>query len=96
MPTHPDPPELLTDADLDVILERCRAASPGPWTSSVEGRDHFSGSSFIQVGSGASRRDDIELSGASLADQDFIAHARQDVERLVAEVKRLRGLLGRG
>ena len=86
----------LTDAELDAILERCRAASPGPWTSVVEGRDQLSGSSFIQVGSGATRRDDIELSGATVADQDFIASARTDVERLVAEVRRLRGLLERG
>jgi hypothetical protein len=42
------------------------------------------------VGEGASRREDIELSGATVADQDFIAHAREDVPRLVAEVRRLR------
>jgi len=96
MPNEDQTAVALTDAELDAILERCRAASPGPWKSIVEGRDQVSGSSFIQVGSGATRRDDIELSGATVADQDFIAHARADVEHLVAEVKRLRGLLGRG
>ncbi|MBK9029887.1 MAG: NAD-dependent epimerase/dehydratase family protein [Myxococcales bacterium] len=38
----------------------------------------------------AHRDDDIELTGATVADQDFIAHARQDLPRLLAEVRRLR------
>jgi hypothetical protein len=41
------------------------------------------------------RGNDIELSaGVPDDDQDFIAHARQDVPRLLAEVRRLRALLG--
>ena len=48
------------------------------------------------VGEGDHRGEDIELSGATVADQDFIAHARQDVPRLIAEVRRLqRQLAGR-
>ena len=35
----------------------------------------------------------IELSGATDHDQDFIAYAREDVPRLLAEVRRLRQLL---
>jgi hypothetical protein len=35
------------------------------------------------------RGEDINLIGASVADQDFIAHARQDVPRLLDEVQRL-------
>ena len=73
------------------ILERCAAASKAPWTSYVEGRDHEAGSNFIMVGEGAGRTADIELTGASVADQDFIANARQDIPRLVAEIRRLRG-----
>jgi len=34
--------------------------------------------------------EDIELTGATDADQDFIAHTRQDMPRLLAEVQRLR------
>jgi hypothetical protein len=48
-------------------------------------RDHTSGSSLIRTAG-----NDIELSGASVADQDFIAHARQDVVRLITEIRRLR------
>lgn len=75
----------LTNADLDQIEARLRAATPGPWKSFVEGRDHTSGSSFIQTPDS-----DIESCGATAADQDFIAHARQDLPRLLAEVRRLR------
>ncbi len=81
--------------ELDAIERRASSARPAPWASYVEGRDHTSGSSFIMVGEGPSRGDDIELSGATEADQDFIAHARQDVPRLVAEVRRLQNLLER-
>jgi hypothetical protein len=82
----------LSDEDLDVIYTRCAATTPGPWRSYIEGRDYTSGSSFIMTGDGDSRGEDIELSGASSADQDFIAHARQDVPRLLAEIRRLRNL----
>jgi hypothetical protein len=36
--------------------------------------------------------EDIYLTGASEADQDFIAHARQDIPRLIAEIERLRSI----
>jgi len=83
----------FTDKDLEAIRARCEAASPAPWVSYVEGRDHTSGSSFIMTGEGENRGNDIELSGATTEDQDFIAHARQDVPRLLDEIKRLRNLL---
>jgi hypothetical protein len=41
------------------------------------------------------RGEDIETSGATTADQDFMAAARQDIPRLIAEVRRLRALLDR-
>jgi hypothetical protein len=47
-------------------------------------RDH---ASFVLAG------DDIELSGATIADQDFIAASRQDIPRLIAEIRRLRRAL---
>jgi hypothetical protein len=78
----------MTDEDLTEIATRCDRATPGPWRSWVEGRDHMSGSSFI-----ATAGDDIELVGANPADQDFMAAARQDIPRLVAEIGRLRAML---
>jgi hypothetical protein len=56
--------------------------------------DHTSGSSFIMTGSSESRSKNIELSGATTADQDFIAHARQDIPRLSAEIGRLKAVKG--
>jgi len=77
--------EEISDEELDEIERRCAAASPGPWRSFIEGRDHESGSDFIQTVA-----DDIELSGATKEDQDFIARARQDIPRLVEYVRRLK------
>ena len=70
------------------IKERCDKTTPGPWKAFIEGRDHTSGSSFIRTSG-----DDIELSGATTNDQDFIAAARQDVPALIGEIIRLRNIL---
>lgn len=86
----------MTDIELSEIRLRCEAATCGPWVSYVEGRDHTSGSDFIMIGTGDSRGEDIELTGATTADQDFIAHARQDIPRLLEEIERLKGLLSEG
>lgn len=83
----------MTDQELTEIRLRCEAATVGPWVSYVEGRDHTSGSDFIMTGEGDSRGEDIELSGATTADQDFIAHARQDIPELLKEIERLKELL---
>ena len=80
----------LSDRELNEIRQRCEATTPGPWRSLIEGRDHSSGSSFIMTGDGESRGEDIELNGGTAADQDFIANARQDIPRLLAEIDRLK------
>jgi hypothetical protein len=85
--------DTLTESDLISIETRLSLATAGPWKSFVEGRDHTSGSSFIMTGSDATRGSDIELLGASEADQDFIASARQDIPKLIAEIRRLKMLL---
>ena len=84
----------MTNEDLNEIRLRCEAATISPWTSYVEGRDHSSDSNFIMTGFGNSRGEDIELLGATVADQDFIANARQDIPNLLNEIDRLRKLLG--
>ena len=77
----------LTLDQLRQIAARCAAATPGPWKSFVEGRDHTSGDNFIRTGA-----EDMYLNaGASVEDQDFVACARQDIPALVSEVVRLRG-----
>jgi hypothetical protein len=64
--------------DLDAILARAAAATPGPWAVSED-------------------YDDIlDTEGGQLAsywmeaDGQFIAHAREDVEAMAAEIRRLR------
>ena len=78
----------MKDVEIEQIKARCDRATKGPWISFVEGRDHTSGCSFIRTAG-----DDIELSGASNDDQDFIAHARQDVPALIEEISRLKRIL---
>lgn len=85
--------KFLTEDELDAIEKRVMAAQSGPWKSFVEGRDHTSGSSFIRASEGVSRGEDIELTGATAADQDFMAAARQDVPTLLKEVRALKALL---
>ncbi|WP_027051419.1 hypothetical protein [Mesorhizobium erdmanii] len=85
----------LSELELQEMEARAAAAHPGPWKSWGEGRDFLSGSSFIQTGEGSDRGDDIEITGATVADQDFMAAARQDIPRLIVEVRRLRRLLNR-
>jgi hypothetical protein len=78
----------LTAQEIEEMKRQCALATGGPWKSYVEGRDHMSGSNFIMTAG-----DDIYLVGASIADQDFIASARQNLPRLIAEVERLKKLL---
>jgi hypothetical protein len=75
----------LTDDDIRRIIERVDRATPGPWKSYIESRDEMVGPSFIMT-----EGEDLYLTGATDDDQDFIAAAREDVPRLVAEVLRLR------
>jgi hypothetical protein len=87
----------MTDIEIKEIEDRCKLASSGPWTSLIEGRDIESASSFIMTGIAEGediwsdkRGEDIYLTGATTADQDFIAHARQDIPKLISEIKRLK------
>ena len=84
---------MISDKELQESQSRVDAASPGPWTSLIEGRDFTAGSSFIMIGEGENRKDDIEMLAGSDADQDFMAAARQDIPKLLAEVLRLKKLV---
>ena len=80
----------MDDAELEAILARSESATAGPWESWVEGRDHVGGDSFIRRGGLDDSVEDMYLTPWRLQDQDFVAAARQDVPRLVREVRRLR------
>jgi hypothetical protein len=82
----------LTDDDLDRIERLSQSATAGPWYSYVVGRDADANSNCIELGwcNELGSFKCMEISGASVADQDFIASARQDVPRLLLEVRMLR------
>lgn len=71
----------MTDEELKAIEERANAATPGPWRGFDTGV--LSGPRWV-VGNEESRQ------FYNLADGRFIAHAREDVPALIAEVRRLR------
>lgn len=81
---------MIKEDEFEQIKKRCTDASPGPWKAWIEGRDGTSGTTFIMVGEGDRRGEDIELPGVPDADINFIAHARQDIPLLVEEIERLR------
>jgi hypothetical protein len=84
---------MLSEKELQEIELRADQSQNGPWKAYIEGRDHESGSSFIMTGSEEDRGQDIQLSGATNADIDFIAHAKQDIPRLIKAIKELRSQL---
>jgi hypothetical protein len=85
---------MITEAELKMIEERTAKSQAGPWKAHIEGRDHESGSDFIMTGEGLGRGQDIEMIGATQADFDFIANARQDIPRLLKEIRELKTKLG--
>lgn len=87
--------EECTDQDLNRIERLIDAATEGPWYSYVVGRDAEAGSSCIEVGAcnELGSFQSIEIVGGTVADQDFIASARQDLPKLLLEVRRLRSCL---
>ena len=84
-------PARITDDELEEMQKRCNAATGGPWHSYVEGRDGFAFDNVITTGG-----EDIYLHGATPDDQDFVAHARQDVPRLLNEIRQLKAMLSKG
>jgi hypothetical protein len=80
----------MTEDDLQRIERLCAGAVEGPWKASFEGRDHWGGSNIVLTAG-----EDLDICGATAADLDFIASARQDVPRLLEEVRALRAELER-
>lgn len=76
----------MTEKELQEIEERCNKTTVGPWKSMIEGRDHNSGDSFIMTG-----KEDIYIDNSLFNNNlDFIANAKQDIPRLIIEIRRLK------
>src|SRR3954463_1630807 len=88
----------LTDAELGAMADRAEASLPGPWEALVGGG--LGGPEFIRTGGLDDIAPDLYVTLSSWDDQppkiapapvlQFIAAARPDVPRLVAEIRRLR------
>ena len=88
--------------DLDELEALARAATPGPWRSWWEGRDHYSGDSFVgtgrafpnEVGEGPDLYPRVTITPTGdpadnlQADQDFIAAANPaTILELIARIR---------
>lgn len=73
----------MDQEQLNAIKERVAKATPGPWEYDEDERGIWNKGGFNYLGT-------VTLSHNSA---EFIAHAREDVPALVAEVEYLRGML---
>lgn len=93
----------MTDDELDEIDRRAALATPGHWEANLETRSAIGGSSFIDLNPDGHEDAELYFQYSPVdrispdhqldADLDFCAHARTDVPRLVAEIRRLRRLV---
>lgn len=75
----------LTDEELQAIRERVEKATAGPWQI---GKQSPNGLNNVGTMDGLLTAQTTDESNAS-----FIAHAREDIPKLLAEIERLRGRL---
>ncbi|MBV7270742.1 hypothetical protein [Winogradskyella luteola] len=85
---------MIDEKELKEIEKRCKYSTRGPWKAYIEGRDHSSGSHFIMTGDENDRGEDFEIEGARVDDYIFIANAKQDIPKLIDEIRRLKNLVG--
>lgn len=81
----------MTDAELHEVEVRAKTATEGPWEhDQVESEGRLSWT--VEMPKRPSNISEAEVF-TSLADAEFIAHARADVPALVAEIRELRARL---
>lgn len=82
----------MTEEELAAIEARAKAATPGPWVVGETWRDHVVDGRFQDGYWPVASQPGMDHEGAWLkGNAAFVAHAREDVPALVAEVRRLRG-----
>ena len=76
----------LSADELAEIESRCNRATPGPWCEDLEEPMHVvSGNPLDSTAPAVAYADNID-------DLLFIGHAREDVPKLIAEIRRLANL----
>lgn len=95
----------MTQEQLDAIQARVDGATDGPWSPWLDqdGQPHMQGRLMVGVTAGVIPDGDTWVEGPDVnnpvaetytpEDRTFIAHAREDVPALLAEVERLRARL---
>ena len=71
----------LSEKEIEAIRKRAEMATEGPWQKD--------GAIDIHSPNGT----EVAAAWGGYADQEFIAHARQDIPKLLAEIERSRELL---
>jgi hypothetical protein len=88
--------EPVTDSELDELERLAEGASPPPWHAFVG--PGIGGEDFISLGADDSAQPDMYVQHdgrpAPAADLKFIAACRNYLPRLIAEVRRGRGIKG--
>lgn len=86
---------MISDDDLDAIQARVDALDDHPWTWTPDnGAGHTDDTGLGAIKAVIYFRPHSGRYGFTDAEADFIANAQRDVPTLVAEVRRLRGLMG--
>lgn len=80
--------------NLEVMRQRCDAATPGPWSTANSPDDVYGGRASSAFVGGKARlfrhNGDVKY---AIADCRFVAHAREDLPACIAEIERLRAAL---
>lgn len=77
----------MTDEELEAIRARAEAATPGPWFVCSE---HETEIQRNEIGCGFQNGGLIADCCIQADDGRFIAHAREDIPALLAEIERIR------
>ncbi|WP_069677315.1 hypothetical protein [Formosa sp. Hel1_33_131] len=92
----------MTEEELKEIEERCLSGTKGPWIPMIEGITHTCGDDFIMIGvkdaddyENLSRGNDLYLSDGNNEDLNFVANAKQDIPKLIAEIRKLKEKLNK-
>ena len=83
----------MTEYEIQMIEDRLSKLASVPWKSYVGGRDFAEKSTFNSLKKALESNGSIELVGLSAEDRKFFISSRQDIPRLIAEVRSLRSVL---
>lgn len=76
--------------NLNEIRARCESATPGPWETGGDVLGHFGIYQRIYKGLVRIARANSDVTANNRNNAEFIAHAREDIPALIAEIERLK------